>query len=358
MYLSVSKILGGGSALLSSPVNGLSLEDKQKIIQTLSKSGANIQELNSVRKRLSRIKGGKLAQLSFPHTTITLILSDVIGSPLEVIASGPTVENNDTTETCRSILHKYQLEEQLPAKVVQLLCQTPSNELQEMSFSHVNNILIGSNLMALQAAETYAMQLGFSTAILSDHIEGEAKLAGQHFAQLAHIVAQMMIESYEEHKYMESLSVVAESLCIPPSFCCKLERLIRGCRSSRKDLCLIGGGETTVAVRGSGKGGRNQEMVLSFLIEMGGNVGANQLDIAFLSAGTDGIDGPTDAGGALCLSGNCSEAVQQGLDPQTFLENNDAYNFFRQFREGANHLIVGPTGTNVMDIQLLCFKWK
>ena len=155
------------------------MNDKQKTIQLLSKSGANIQELNSVRKKLSQIKGGKLAQLSYPATTVALILSDVIGSPLDVIASGPTVKNKDPQNRGWNIIHKYQLESQLPAKVAKCLSSTsPRNDI---SFNHVRNYLIGSNLTALQAAEAHATKIGFVTAILSDHIQGEAKEMGKNF---------------------------------------------------------------------------------------------------------------------------------------------------------------------------------
>ncbi|XP_046636918.1 glycerate kinase-like [Daphnia pulicaria] len=350
-------ISGGGSALLASPVDDLTLDDKQKTIQLLSKSGANIQELNSVRKKLSRIKGGKLAQLSYPATTVALILSDVIGNPLDVIASGPTVENKDPQNRGWNIIQKYQLENQLPVKVAKCLSFTsPRNEI---SFDHVRNYLIGSNLTALQAAEAHATQIGFVTAVLSDHIQGEAKEIGKNFAQIARIVAQMMAKSNDQHKHMEALSVAAENLNVDPRFCCTLERLIRGCFNTRKNLCLIGGGETTVSVRGSGLGGRNQEMVLSYLVETAENPASlDELEVVFLSAGTDGIDGPTAAAGATTCDGLFKEAQAQGLDPITYLDNNDSYNFFHLFQQGNYHLITGPSGTNVMDIHILCFNWK
>lgn len=275
--------------MLASPAEGLSLDEKQKTIQLLSKSGANIQELNSVRKKLSRIKGGKLAQLSYPATTVALILSDVIGDPLDVIASGPTVKNVNPGNLGLAIVQKYQLSDQLPTRVVECL-SSPSNSPDEASYSHVRNYVIGSNLTALQAAGAYANQIGFATAIISDHIHGEAKGIGQQFAQLARIFAQMMAMSNDQHEKMEELSVAAEHLHIDPRYCCTLERLVRRCRNRRKNLCLIGGGETTVSVRGSGLGGRNQEMVLSYLVETATEACLSELDIVFLSAGTDGIN--------------------------------------------------------------------
>ncbi|KAK4015978.1 hypothetical protein OUZ56_030943 [Daphnia magna] len=351
-------VSGGGSALLASPAEDLSLDEKKKTINLLSKSGANIQELNSVRKKLSRIKGGKLAQLSYPATTIALILSDVIGDPLDVIASGPTVKNKDPANIGLDIIQKYQLGNQLPTRVVECLSSPTTSNLDDTTFSHVHNFLIGSNLSALQAAEAYANQTGFTTAILSDRINGEAKEIGLQFARLARLFAQMMTMSNDQHEKMEELSVTAENLHIDPRYCCTLERLVRSCRNVRKNLCLIGGGETTVSVRGEGLGGRNQEMVLSYLVETAVEACSDELDIVFLSAGTDGIDGPTAAAGAFSCQSQFALAQAQGLNPRTYLDNNDSYNFFNLLQQGKYHLITGPSGTNVMDIHVLCFYWK
>lgn len=347
--------------MLTSPSDNLSLEDKQKTIQLLSRSGATIQELNSVRKKLSRIKGGKLARLSYPATTISLILSDVIGNQLDVIASGPTVENIDSERKAWEVILNYQIEKELPSRVMEYLSSSKTLADKDIPFSHVQNYLIGSNLTALQAAEAYASQLGFVTAILSDHIKGEAKEVGQNFAQLAQVIARMMTDvSNEQHEYMEALSVAAENLFIDPRCCCKLERLVRGCYKTRKNLCLIGGGETTVTVRGTGRGGRNQEMVLSFLSETASKewLNNNDLDIVFLSAGTDGIDGPNNAAGAIAYQGLFGEAQLQELDPSFYLNDNNSYDFFHLLHQGAYHIVTGPSGTNVMDIHILCLNWK
>lgn len=310
-----------------------------------------------MRKKLSRVKGGKLAQLSYPATSVALILSDVIGNPLDVIASGPTVVNKDSEDSGMDIIRKYQLESKLPPKVVNCL-SISSNNCSEFVFDHVHNYLIGANLTALQAAEAYANQIGFVTVIMSDHIQGDAKEIGQHFARLASVLTQMMTASDDQHKHMEALSVAAENLFMDPRDCCKLERLLRGCYSSRKNFCLIGGGESTVAVRGSGLGGRNQEMVLSYLIEAGSELVSDTLDVIFLSAGTDGIDGPTDAAGAMSHQSQFAEAKLYGLDPLIYLNNNDSYSFFQKFRQGAFHILTGPSGTNVMDVHILCLIWK
>lgn len=277
-----------------------------------------------------------------------------------MIASGPTVENMDSEQKGWEVVLNHQIEKQLPSKVVECLSSSQTLADQDIQFSHVQNCLIGSNLTALQAAEAYASQLGLVTAIISDHIKGEAKEVGQHFAQLAQVIARMMTNvSNEQHQYMEALSVAAENLYIDPRYCCKLERLVHGCYKTRKNLCLIGGGETTVTVQGSGQGGRNQEMVLSFLKETASEDWLNDdLDVVFLSAGTDGIDGPTNAAGAIAYQGLFGEAQLQGLDPSSYLNNNNSYEFFRLLHQGACHVITGPSGTNVMDIHILCLKWK
>lgn len=345
---------------MTSPINGISLEEKQKTIQLLSKSGANINELNCVRKKLSRIKGGKLAQLAYPKTTISLILSDVIGNPLAVIASGPTVENKDSADKGWDVIQNYNIESLLPAKVAECVKSSQVSSHNEIPFDHVQNYLIGSNLTALQAAEASAAQLGYSTFILSDRIQGEAKEVGLHFAQLAQVIAQMMTGfSDEQHRHIEALSIAVENLYMDPRCCCKLERLVRGCLRSRKNLCLIGGGESTVKVRGSGLGGRNQEMALSFLNETAtDNWVTDELDIVFLSAGSDGIDGPTNAAGAVVFKDLFVDAQQQGLDIRAYLDDNDSFSFFQALRNGTFHVITGPSGTNVMDVHLLILKWK
>ena len=243
------------------------MEDKQKTIQLLSKSGATIQELNSVRKRLSRVKGGKLAQLS-QAKTISLVLSDVIGDPLTVIASGPTVPNSDPDGRAWEIIQHYRLEDRVPTAVKDILdIPTLSNIRHDpLVEQNVHNLLIGNNLRALESAANEAVEQGFVTVILSDRIQGDAKTLGLQFANLEQIIARMMTDT--SSLLMQELSVVAaEHLQMDPKRCCQLERIIRRCARDRKNLMIIGGGESTVAVVGSGRGGRNQEMALSWAVQ-------------------------------------------------------------------------------------------
>ena len=310
--LVVVLVSGGGSALFVSPCAGISLGAKQETTELLLRAGAEIDELNRVRKHLSNVKGGRLAQILHPATVVSLILSDVIGDRLDVIASGPTSPDPTTYGDALATLDKYGLKGQIPQPVVQLLERGKRGLLPETPkegnpvFRKVENQIIGSNRLALNAAQSAAQALGFRAQILSEEISGEAREAGIRLAR-------------------EALAA----------------RLQKGAQT----VCLIAGGETTVTVTGTGKGGRNMELALAFAMEIQGIYG-----ITLLSAGTDGTDGPTDAAGAVVDGKTAARARMQGLVPEEYLRNNDSYGFFR---ETGNLLITGPTGTNVMDIQIV-----
>ena len=314
--LLICLISGGGSSLLVSPYNGITLDGKKKITELLLKAGVNIYELNNVRKHISKVKGGRLAEIAHPAKVVSLILSDVVGDNLDVIASGPTSSDSTTYTDALKVLKKYRLMEQIPLNVIDLLNRGRDGLIPETPkegdpiFEQVENIIIGSNKKALEGAKIKAEFLGFNTEIISSEITGEAKEAGKWLAQKA-------IEVQRGEHY-------------------------------RKPVCFISGGETTVTVRGAGKGGRNMELALSFAMEVEGFDG-----ITFLSAGTDGTDGPTDAAGAIIDGQTVARAKAIGLDPGTYLENNDSYNFFKQINE---LFITGPTGTNVMDIQIMVIE--
>jgi glycerate-2-kinase len=302
-------ISGGGSSLLVSPYEGITLEDKQKVTAHLLRAGADINELNSVRKHLSKVKGGRLAELAYPAEMISLIVSDVIGDRLDVIASGPTSPDPTTYGDAIKVLKKYDLYHDMPENVIDLLEKGREGIIPETPkpgsyvFKKVQNIIISSNRIAIDAASERARSLGLEPEIVTTSLSGEARDAGKLLAERA-----------------------------------------KGLKDSRK-ICLISGGETTVTVKGSGKGGRNTELALSFAMEISGTEG-----ITLLSAGTDGTDGPTDAAGAVVDGHTISEGISKGLDPEEYLKNNDSYNFFKEID---SLLITGPTGTNVMDIQII-----
>jgi len=310
-------ISGGGSALLPLPVPGVSLEEKQAATNLLLGCGATIQEINTVRKHLSVIKGGGLAKIVYPATLVTLILSDVIGDPLDAIASGPTVPDPTTFEDCARILSRYGLWEKVPLSVANHIREGLEGRKEETvkendpAFSKVYNLVVGNNLLAMKAAQKAAKAMGYRTLLLSSLIEGETR----EVAKVHTAVAK--------------------------------EVLLSGNPIS-SPACILSGGETTVTLRGKGKGGRNQEFALASSIELAGWEG-----IVLLSAGTDGTDGPTDAAGAFADGKTLSRAKTLGLDPWSFLKENDSYSFFEQL---GDLLMTGPTGTNVMDLRILLIR--
>ena len=313
--LVVCLVSGGGSALFVSPVEGITLNEKKRITDLLLRGGADITELNIVRKHLSGVKGGRLAEIAYPAEVISLMISDVIGDKLDVIASGPTAPDPSTFKDALDVIDKYQLAEKTPAGIMDVLNRGMDGSIQDTpkmnnpAFEKVQNIIIGSNRAAIEAAEKEAEALGFETRILSTMLEGEAGKVGKLLAGKA-----------------------------------------KGTKaqSSKGTKCLISGGETTVIVKGKGKGGRNMELALYFAMEIEGVEG-----ITMLSAGTDGTDGPTDAAGAIVDGQTIVKAKGVGLNPQEYLDNNDSYNFFKQLD---SLLITGPTGTNVMDIQIILIE--
>jgi len=312
--LIICLISGGGSALLVQPHKGITLQDIQTASAELLACGATIDEINTVRKHLSSIKGGQLAKAAYPSTLITLMLSDVVGDPMDIIASGPTVPDESTFEDAYAIIQKYTLEEKIPNIVCGFLRSGKMGEIEETPkngnkiFDNTQNVIVGSNKIALDAAEKRAKDLGYNTIVLSSLVEGESRDVAKFFAAIAKEVSRT-------------------GTPVP------------------KPACIIAGGETTVTIRGKGKGGRNQEFALSAAMEIEGFEG-----VVILSAGTDGTDGPTDATGAIVDSNTCKAAREKfRLNPDEFLNKNDSYNFFKKTGE---HIITGPTMTNVMDIMI------
>ena len=299
--LVICLISGGASALLPAPAPGLTLEQKQSITKALLNGGATIHELNAVRKHLSMIKGGQLAALAYPARVIALILSDVIGDDLDVIGSGPTVGDRATVADARAVLKKYLVEE--PHGVLR---ETPKPG--DTRLSRVQNVIVGSNRLAMDAAAAKAKELGYKPLILSTFIDGETRdVAAMHAAIAKEIIAND--------------------------------------RPARRPVCILSGGETTCTVRGTGLGGRNQEFVLAAAIALQGAP-----DTMIFSGGTDGLDGPTDAAGATADGNTVARAAALGMDARAYLANNDSYHFFEPLN---GHVKTGPTGTNVMDVRAL-----
>lgn len=304
--LLICLISGGGSALMTSPQPGLQLADLQTLTKLLLACGARVDEINTLRRHLDRAKGGGIARSANEAQIASLILSDVVGNPFEAIASGPTAPDPSTREDAIAILKKYDLIEKIPAVILQVLRDSPETPKPNTPFfERVQNVLVGSNSLAAQAGLEMAKSLGFHTHFLGDTWQGEAR-------------------------------EVARELC--RHFKLNYDR----------PFCLIAGGETTVTLRGHGKGGRNQELALAAAVEMNGFENCMLITLA-----TDGEDGPTDAAGAVVTGETCPRGERLGTDAQAFLSQNDAYSYF----EALGDLVkIGATGTNVNDLTLM-FGW-
>ncbi|HYT92940.1 MAG TPA: DUF4147 domain-containing protein [Gemmataceae bacterium] len=305
---------GGGSALLPAPVDGVTLADKQEVTRLLHACGATINEMNAVRKHLSKIKGGRLAQACSALSLFSLIISDVIGDPLDVIASGPTAADPTTFADALAVLERYRLTTQAPAAVLAYLQRGAAGQEPETLKSlpgGVHNLVLGNNVKSLAAAQRTAEGLGYRVLNLGSYIEGETRQVATALAGVVRSIREQGVP------------------LAPP-------------------VCLLSGGETTVTLgEGHGLGGRNQEFVLAAALKLGreGLQGA-----VVLSGGTDGEDGPTDAAGAVADAGTLARAAQRRLDPADFLARHDAYHFFEHT---ADLLRTGLTQTNVMDVRVV-----
>jgi hydroxypyruvate reductase len=307
-------VSGGGSALSPAPAGGITLEDMQEVTRLLLGSGATIHELNTVRKHISRLKGGLLARLAHPATVISLILSDVVGDDLDTIASGPTVPDGGTFRDCLSILDRRRIRALAPGRILTVLEAGAEGEIPETPkagdpvFDSVRNLIVGNNRMALEAAAAKAREMGYDTRLPAGYEEGEAREVA-----LAHVALARKVRERSG--------------------------------SASRATCIITGGESTVTLRGKGKGGRNQELALAAALELDGTSG-----IVILSAGTDGTDGPTEAAGAVADGRSVARGRSAGMDAGEYLAANDSYNFFRPL---GDLLVTGPTFTNVMDIRVM-----
>ncbi|MEW6668344.1 MAG: glycerate kinase [Thermodesulfobacteriota bacterium] len=312
-----SLISGGGSALLPQPVEGITLAEKQAVTRTLLSCGATIDEINAIRKHISLSKGGQMARAAFPATTVNLMLSDVVGDKMDVIASGPFVPDSSTYQDALAILLKYGLRE-IPQGVKEYLERGAKGEVRETPkkgdpiFERVRNFVIGSNILALEAAGEEAEKLGYHVLILSSMVEGETR-------EVARVHTGIAAE------------ILKTGRPIPPP------------------ACVISGGETTVTLRGKGTGGRNQEFCLAAAMDLTGL----PTRVVIASAGTDGNDGPTDAAGALVDPLTVKKGRKLGLDPGRYLADNDSYPFLQKT---GDLLITGPTKTNVMDVRFVLVR--
>lgn len=313
--LVICLISGGGSALMPLPVTGITVQDKQKLTEALLKCGATIDEINAVRKHISELKGGQLAKAAYPATLVSLILSDVVGDLLDTIASGPTAPDKTTFNDAILILRKYNLWKDLtPETITKRLEAGLRGEIPETpkpddkAFDKTYSVVVGNNRYAALAACRKAESLGFNSMLLSSMVEGEARHVGTAYAGI-------------------------------------MKEILHSNNPIPKPAVVVAGGETTVTATGSGKGGRNQELVLSAASKVNGLKG-----VAIASINTDGIDGPTDAAGAIADGQTTARAKEKKLVPMKFLINNDSFHFFLKLDD---LIFTGPTGTNVSDLTVM-----
>jgi glycerate-2-kinase len=308
-------ISGGGSALWPAPAEGITLEEKQEVTQLMLRAGATIRELNAVRKHLSDIKGGQLAKWASPARVISLIMSDVIGDPVDFIGSGPTAPDTTSFSDALAAIQKYGVD--VPFAVLERFQEGAHGRVMDTPkpgdplFKRVENVVIANNRLLVDAALQKARELNFNTLILGTEIEGEAKDVGRFFSAIAREIAQSG-------------------------------------NPIQRPACVLAAGETIVTVRGRGVGGRNQEMALAWAIAMATQ--ASAAPSCFASVATDGSDGPTSAAGGLVDHFTCARGVELGLMPQKYLRENDSSNFLRST---GDLIVTGPTQTNLMDLQIL-----
>jgi hydroxypyruvate reductase len=303
-------ISGGASALMPAPAPPVTLEEKQAVTRLLLACGANIHEINCVRKHISQIKGGQLARLAAPAAVESLLLSDVIGDSLDVIGSGPTAPDASTFADAAAIFEKYGISGSVPAAIRKRIDAGVAGDIPETPkpgdplFRRVRNTVIGSNRLALDAAARRARALGYCTLVLASEIEGETREIARMHAAIARQIA-------------------------------------RAGQPVRPPACIVTGGETTVTLKGDGLGGRNQEFVLAAAIDIAGLP-----NTVIFSAGTDGTDGPTDAAGAIADG----DTLRRAPDARRYLDASDSYRYFEPLGDLVK---TGPTDTNVMDVRLI-----
>ncbi|WAR25580.1 GLCTK-like protein, partial [Mya arenaria] len=369
-------ISGGGSSLLPSPIPPVTLDDLIQLTYVVQGAGGSIGELNTLRQNVEQLKGGGLARIAKPAKVLSLILSDVIEDKLDIISSGPTAPLYSSARQCLQVLERLGVKDKVPETIRTVLNQRALDRKSEQTMpqhqvpfedqmSHVQNVIIGSNTIATEAAVMKAEAMGYVPVILTNNLQGEAREAADIFVQLA----QYMMLAYGDHRGDQSVVLTETELRLigrglTKSDMRRLEFALTKAQNSRSAVCIISGGETTVQMTGNGKGGRSQEMALAFGIKL------NQLmtdkgsslkvypnfHIEFLSAGTDGQDGPTDAAGAVVGKGFVAKAMEQGVDVTSFLANNDSYSLFKSLSQDDCLIHTGLTGTNVMDIQILIVK--
>lgn len=414
-------VSGGGSALLYMPRPVLDQEDKLELCKKLQNAGADIKELNTVRKKLSLVKGGGLARMAYPASIITLILSDIVGDPVDLIASGPTVYSAKSPDHVITILRKYNLYQSLEGNLKTVVTSRETFDDKPLlspakQFKHVTNIILGNNAMALETASFEASRKKLSPIILRNDVTGNVQDVSLAYVHITSLICLVLLKELKKEEFYDRVRTIPIlSLSID-----KIDEIFHKITSNLGGIVLIGGGEPTVVVTGQGKGGRNQELALRFSLDWLAKIKSYprfaEYDVIMLSAGTDGQDGPTDAAGAFGYAsiapimhdvyakiksmatkkvtqtlpeqeikdisdGKSSNATKQSVSaqeyinehidrlvlttmevermlPENILKENDTYNFYSRFKKGADLIKTGITGTNVMDLHFIYIKQR
>lgn len=345
-------VSGGGSALLCLPKKPVTLEEKLHIIKTLAGSGASIDELNHVRIALSAVKGGQLAmEAQNAFKVYSYVISDIVGDPVDLIASGPTVIGHGTDENvkAKAILLKYKLWDELPKSAAQIIDRSKTTD-------HVSIpgelFLLGSNVVAVKHIVERANSQGLKSIVLSKKIQGDVRAVNEMYVSLAELVYNFKMDKLSERSFEDRIKNLFQDLAYDDLIA--NEFLASVAESRNQSILIVGAGEPTVCLEGDGKGGRNQELALRFSYGIQARQVATDR-IYFLSAGTDGIDGPTDVAGAIggAFVAEAYDQMGSPVDGMFFVERNDSYRFYSSIGEGKYFVKTGHTGTNVMDIHLL-----
>lgn len=375
----------------------ISSEIKQAFCKNLQNAGADITELNTIRKKLSMVKGGGLAKVAYPASVISLIISDIIGDPVNLIASGPTVYSSKSPEEVCAILTKYDFQKTLEGDLKTLITSKEPKENKDLldkrkQFKHVTNIIIANNKLAMEAAKVESLKKEFTPVVLRNDIKGEVRDVSLAYVRAIFYICLALEKCIERKDFFEKM----EKDPLLPFDSKKVDEIFDIIEeTSTRGILLIGGGEPTVKVIGSGKGGRNQELALYFsldwLAKIKSHPNLSKYEVIILSGGTDGQDGPTDAAGAFgypaiapiiyhlrekvkklqikkkCHPENSNPIeVPENLDqisneidkliPEVVLKENDSYNFYSRFKKGEDLVKTGLTGTNVMDLHLILIR--
>lgn len=397
-------ISGGGSALLFMPRPLISAEEKQEFCKNLQNSGANIMELNTVRKKLSMVKGGGLAKIAYPATIISLIISDIVSDPIDLIASGPTVYKAKPTKEVLEIVKKYDLLKDVEGGLKALLNSKEPKEEKDVlnkkkQFKHVHNVIIGNNLIAMNAAREASLRKNLQSIILRNDVQGDVQIVSNAYTHFAFLVCLALEKLIDRRNFFENIKSDA-ILAVDARKVDEIFDVVE--ENSGQGIILIGGGEPTVKVKGSGQGGRNQELALYFsldwLLKVKQNPNLSKYEVIILSGGTDGQDGPTDAAGAFGYPAiapiilDLQEKVKklekikklppgdfnipfidfnvenmpknlesiakeiENLIPMNVLKENNTYNFYSRFKKGEDLIKTGLTGTNVMDLHFVYIR--